>query len=98
MPFTIRVDATFLHSPDRADQLLAVEDHITTAAALTRATWLLLSEVLFGLDGSVDPRNRDAVEAVAYAAADHASAAETLIAALPGGLRDVLKVQSSGPA
>ena len=64
-----------MHTPRRADHLEIMEEHINRAAYLTRALWVMAhSEEL----DTQDQRNRDALRAVADAAADHASAARYL--------------------
>jgi hypothetical protein len=68
-------DPELMHFPGRADQLEDMEDHVNSVACLTRALWMMAhSEEL----NTQDKRNRDALIAVADAAADHASAARYL--------------------
>jgi hypothetical protein len=63
---------TFLQSPARRRNCESLETHLTSAVGLTRSLWELLSG---NEDRSFDPRTRLALEELASAAADHASAA-----------------------
>jgi hypothetical protein len=68
-------DAEMMHEPGRVDHLELMEQHINNVAYFTRALWVLAQSD--ELD-TQDKRNRDALVAVASAAADHASAARYL--------------------
>lgn len=65
-------DKTMMHLPDRADDLRSVEEHLNSAAYLTRALWLVMSSPDFSAG---DKRDKDALQELASVAADHASAA-----------------------
>jgi hypothetical protein len=65
-------DARMLHRPDRANHLESLEEHLNTAARLSRAVWALA----FSPDFSTgERRDAEALTELASAAADHASAA-----------------------
>lgn len=61
-----------MHAPDRADHLEDVEVHLNCVARLTRALWLAISSTDLSTE---DKRDKDALQELADAAADHASAA-----------------------
>jgi hypothetical protein len=65
-------DKTMMHSPDRADNLRSLEEHLNSAAYLTRALWLVMSSNDLSVE---DKRDKDAHQELASVAADHASAA-----------------------
>ena len=59
-----------LQCPDRADNMLGVEEHLTHTAALARAMYTMaMSETL-----NLDPRDAEALAELAGLVADHASA------------------------
>jgi hypothetical protein len=62
-----------LHCQSRAAHLESLEDHLSTAASLSRALWELVRSYDFTAD---DERSVNAVVALASEVADHASAAE----------------------
>jgi hypothetical protein len=61
-----------LHHPARRGNLESIETHLHSAAGLCRALWELLTTLD---EASLDPRTKLALEELASAAADHASAA-----------------------
>ena len=65
-------DARMLHHPGRADHLESLEEHLNSAARLSRAVWALAFSSEFSTG---DRRNAEALTELASAAADHASAA-----------------------
>jgi hypothetical protein len=65
--------AEYLHCPAREAHLESLEDHLSTAASLSRALWELISSPDFTAG---DKRSAAAAEALASTVADHASAAE----------------------
>jgi hypothetical protein len=64
--------AKYLHSPMRADHLESLEEHLNSAASLSRALWIALSNE--DCDG-LEERSRVALLELAGVVADHASAA-----------------------
>jgi hypothetical protein len=67
--------AEYLHCPARAAHLESLEDHLVTAAHLSRALWEFVRSESFTTG---DKRTDNAAIALADAVADHASAAEFL--------------------
>jgi hypothetical protein len=65
--------AKLLHHPRRAHNLESAEEHLGAAQNLARALWLLLDSE-GGYNGE-DPRDAQALQQLASAVADHASAA-----------------------
>lgn len=63
---------TFLHNPSRSECFLSLEDHIISAANLTRSIWLIFQIDELDLN---DSRNLEALSELANVAADHATAA-----------------------
>jgi hypothetical protein len=61
-----------LHTQDRADNLLTLEQHLRAAALLSRAMWDALGSS--EIDTS-DSRTREGLRELASSIADHASAA-----------------------
>lgn len=62
-----------LHIPGRADNLDDVDNHLNTAARLSRALWNALGNPDLDLK---DERDREALMELASMVADHTSAAE----------------------
>jgi hypothetical protein len=62
-----------LHRPSRAHNLSDLDDHLNTAARLSRALWNALNNP--NIDTS-DERDREALAELASIIADHTSAAE----------------------
>lgn len=81
------IDTGLLHNPARAKNLSSLEEHVQTASALARAAYLLMDQLFDVVPEVVDSRDRYALRAVIDAAADHASAAEVLLAVDPRGER-----------
>lgn len=61
-----------LHTPDRADNLLSLEQHLHASALLARAMWDALGSTEID---TTDDRSREGLRELASAIADHASAA-----------------------
>jgi hypothetical protein len=61
-----------LHTPDRADNLLSLEQHLRASALLSRALWDALGSTEID---TTDDRTREALRELASSIADHASAA-----------------------
>jgi hypothetical protein len=65
-----------LHWPGRKDHLLSLEEHLDQAASMARMLWLSLEADV----DLKDPRDAAALRSLASLVADHASAAEYLLA------------------
>lgn len=91
-------DIDLLHDPDRATSLHTLAAHVQAASALARACYLLTEHFTPAADGEIDPRDRYALFSVVNAVADHASAAEVVLGALPSDLQAAIDRAGREPA
>lgn len=71
----LRISEANLHYPDRINNLLSLESHLSIATSMSRGLWLIL---INSEDYFTDIRNYEAILSIADNIADHASAAKYL--------------------